>query len=129
MTTQENYAQALLHLTYLLIWSDNEITEKELSYLKAIKQEEGISDAEFKEFNDSIIWKKGREIYQYGIKLINDCPNEFKVRAFVKLFQLANSDNVFHVKEVRLLLYAVKLANLDFEIVMEEVNKATELTV
>ncbi len=123
MSTHENYAQALLHLTYLLIWSDSEISGDEIHYLDKIKESEGISDMVFKQFNDSVIGKTGREIYQTGIKMINDCSAEFKIRAFVKLFQLANADGVFHVKEVRLLLYAAKLADLDFEYIMAEVKK------
>jgi hypothetical protein len=123
MKTHKNYEQALLHLTYLLIWSDSEISATELNYLQDIKQSEGISEASFDHFNDSVIGKTGREIYQYGIKMINECPLEFKIKAFVRLFQLANADGVFHVKEVRLLLYAAKLADLDFANVMDEVNK------
>jgi hypothetical protein len=123
MGTHENYAQALLHLTYLLIWSDSEICGEEIHYLDKIKESEGISDEVFTQFNDSVIGKNGREIYQTGIKMVNDCPAEFKIRAFVKLFQLANADGVFHVKEVRLLLYATKLADLDFESIMAEVKK------
>jgi uncharacterized tellurite resistance protein B-like protein len=123
MSIHENYEQALLHLTYLLIWSDSEISDKEMQYLDDIKQTEGISDSIFKQFNDSVIGKNGREIYQTGIKMVNNCSAEFKIRAFVKLFQLANADGVFHVKEVRLLLYAAKLADLDFEHIMTEVKK------
>lgn len=123
MTTHDNYAQALLHLTYLLIWSDSEISGDEIYYLDKIKESEGISNAVFDHFNNSVIGKTGREIYQSGIKMINDCSLELKIRAFVKLFQLANADGVFHVKEVRLLLYATKLADLDFESIMAEVKK------
>lgn len=123
MTTHDNYAQALLHLTYLLIWSDSEISGDEIYYLDKIKESEGISNVVFDQFNNSVIGKTGREIYQSGIKMINDCSLELKIRAFVKLFQLANADGVFHVKEVRLLLYATKLADLDFESIMAEVKK------
>jgi len=125
MNTHQNYTLALLHLTYLLIWSDSDINGEEIYYLDKIKESEGISDAEFEQFNNSIIGKTGLEIYQSGIKMINACSSELKIRAFVKLFQLANADGVFHVKEVRLLLYATKLADLDFENIMAEVNKET----
>jgi hypothetical protein len=123
MSTYESYSQALLHLTYLLIWSDREISGDEIHYLDKIKESEGISDTVFNQFNESIIGKTGREIYQTGIKMINACSPEHKIKAFVKLFQLANADGVFHVKEVRLLLYAAKLADLDFEYIMAEVEK------
>jgi len=112
-----------LHLAYLLIWSDSEISGDEIYYLDKIKESEGISNAAFDQFSNSVIGKTGREIYQSGIKMINDCSLELKIRAFVKLFQLANADGVFHVKEVRLLLYATKLADLDFESIMAEVKK------
>ena len=80
MNTHDTYAQALLHLTYLLIWSDNEICGEEIHYLDKIKESEGISDTIFDQFNDSIIGKTGREIYQNGIKMVNECSPEFKIR-------------------------------------------------
>jgi len=43
--------------------------------------------------------------------------NEFW--AFVKLYQMAMVDGVIHVKEVRLLLYAVKITNVDINTVVE----------
>ena len=122
MKNKENYFLGLLHLIYLLISSDTEISEKELEYLGYIKDAEGIPHALFASFNTSIIGKKEKEIYQNGIDLINDCPDDFKLRAFVKLYQMAQSDGILHVREVRLLLYAVKLTDIDINAVITKAN-------
>jgi hypothetical protein len=106
MNTHENYTLALLHLTYLLIWSDSEISGEEIYYLDKIKESEGISDAEFEQFNNSVIGKTGLEIYQSGIKMINACSSELKIRAFVKLFQLANA--VFYCTRLNWLILILK---------------------
>jgi hypothetical protein len=88
MNTHQNYTLALLHLTYLLIWSDSDINGEEIYYLDKIKESEGISDAEFEQFNNSIIGKTGLEIYQSGIKMINACSSELKIRAFFKVISV-----------------------------------------
>jgi hypothetical protein len=118
MKNNESYHHGLLNLIYLLIGSDKEISEKELGYLEYIKMTEGIPDHVFGAFNRSIIGKKEKEIYQNGIDLINSCPHDLKLRAFVKLYNMAQSDGVMHVKEVRLLLYAVKLTDVDINSVI-----------
>ncbi|MFM7194656.1 MAG: hypothetical protein ACKOYP_07740, partial [Bacteroidota bacterium] len=58
--------------------------------------------------------KKERDIYNEGIRLLNSCDDEEKLRAFVHLYRLAEADNNIHVKEVRLLLYSIKLAGVEF---------------
>ena len=118
MKNKEKYDLGLLHLIYLLISSDTEISEKELAYLEYIKRKEGMPDDVFLTFNQSIIGKKEKEIYQNGIDMINECSNEFKLRAFVTLYRMAQSDGIMHVKEVRLLLYAVRLTDVDINVVI-----------
>lgn len=113
MENSQNYATGLLSLAYILIASDGEISEKELKYLEKIKDLEHLTAQDYREFRMSLIGKKEREIYQVGIEAMNRCSDDEKLRAFVRLYKMAQADGVIHVKEVRLLLYAVKLVDLD----------------
>jgi hypothetical protein len=63
--------------------------------------------------------KTEKEVYQIGIDSINACSEDEKLRAFVKMYQMAMADGVIHVKEVRLLLYAVKITNVDINRVVK----------
>lgn len=118
MKTSISYATGLLALTTVLISSDGEISEKELEYVQKIRASEGIQEAVFETITESILGKTEREVYQIGINSINACSEEEKLRAFVKMYQMAQADGVIHVKEVRLLLYAVKITNVDINTVV-----------
>jgi len=118
MKNFDSYAAGLLALTTVLISSDGEISEKELDYTQKIRESEGISDALFYSIRESILGKTEREVYQIGIDSINTCTEEEKLRAFVKMYQMAMADGVIHVKEVRLLLYAVKITHVDINTVV-----------
>ncbi|HZY82016.1 MAG TPA: TerB family tellurite resistance protein [Cyclobacteriaceae bacterium] len=113
-----SYSTGLLALTTVLISSDGEISEKELDYVQKIRVSEGIPDALFNQFRTAILGKSEREVYQIGIDAINACSEDLKTRAFVKMYQMAHADGVIHVKEVRLLLYAVKTTNVNINTVM-----------
>jgi uncharacterized tellurite resistance protein B-like protein len=119
MKNMRAYSTGLLALTSVLISSDGEISEKELHYLKRIRESEGIPDTLFNTISESILGKAEREVYQIGIDSINACTEVEKVRAFVKIYQLAMADGVIHVKEVRLLLYAVKITHVDINTVVK----------
>ena len=123
MEKNENYSLGLLYLIYLLINSDTEISEKELNYLSRIRETEGISKDVFTHFHKSIIGKSESEIYHNGINYINDCTHDFKLRAFIRLYQMAQADGIMHVKEVRLLLYAVKMTHVDINAVIAIANQ------
>jgi hypothetical protein len=113
------YSTGLLALTSVLINSDGEISEKELEYTQKIRESEGIPKPLFDAIRASILGKPERDVYQIGIDSINECTDAEKLRAFVKMYQLAMADGVIHVKEVRLLLYAVKITNVDINKVMK----------
>lgn len=113
------YSTGLLALISVLINSDGEISENELDYVEKIRQSEGIPDALFEQIRSSILGKSEREVYQIGINAINSCTEAEKLRAFVKMYQMAMIDGVIHVKEVRLLLYAVKTTKVDINTVVE----------
>ena len=64
-----------------------------------------------------------REIYQKGIELINKCSDDEKLDAFVHLYNMSEADGTVHVKEVRLLLYSIKMADIEFN---DVVARATQ---
>jgi hypothetical protein len=113
METIDHYHKGLLFATYLLINSDKEISDDELYYLHKMRVEEGISDEVFADHFLSLLGKDEREIYQIGIDSINRCPDDQKLRIFRRLYQMALSDGVLRVKEVRFILYAIQLTHVD----------------
>jgi len=123
MAVNKNYQLGLLHLVHLLISADGVIDEKERDAILRIKSKENIPDSIYAEFETDVKTKKERDIYQQGIALINECTDEEKLRAFVHLYKLSEVDGNVHVKEVRLLLYSIKMAGIEFNDVVE---KATE---
>lgn len=127
MKNRTDSAIGMLCLIHVLISSDGEISQDELNYLTRIKETEGISDRLYAIFESSISGKTGREIYQIGIESILRCSAEEKLLAFVRLYQIAHADGIIHVREIRFLLYAVKLADVDLDIVMRA-SKAMELS-
>jgi hypothetical protein len=118
METMANYQKGLLFVTYLLINSDKEISDNELYYLHKMRVEEGISDEVFTDHFKSLLGKDEREIYQIGIEAINLCPDDQKLNIFARLYQMALSDKVLRVKEVRFILYAIKLTHVDINTVV-----------
>jgi len=123
MAANKNYQLGLLHLVHLLISADGVIDEKERNAIFKIKTKENIPDSVFTEFEGEIATKKEREIYQQGISLVNECTDEEKLRAFVHLYKLSEVDGNVHVKEVRLLLYSIKMAGIEFNDVVEAAAK------
>jgi uncharacterized tellurite resistance protein B-like protein len=117
----KDYQLGLLCLTRLLICADGVIDEHELDAIRIIRSKEGISDETFQDFERIIADKKDREIYQYGIDMINRCNDHEKLNVFVTLYKLSEVDGRVHVKEIRLLLYSIKLAGIEFN---DVVNRA-----
>ncbi len=118
----KNYQLGLLYLVHLLMSADGVIDENETRALIALKTKEGIADSTFDEFKKAISDMKGRDIYQTGIEYINLCTDEEKLRAFVILYKMSEVDGRVHVKEVRLLLYCIKVTGIEFD---DVVAKAT----
>jgi uncharacterized tellurite resistance protein B-like protein len=117
----KNYQFGLLCLTHLLICADGIEHESEIDALKIIKNRAGISDQVFSEFQRLIHAKKEREIYHFGIESLNKCSDQEKLNVFVTLYKLSEVDGRVHVKEIRLLLYSIKLAGVEFN---DVVNRA-----
>jgi len=114
MDSDKNYQLGLLYLVHLLINADGVVNEDEEKALVKIKEKEKISPAVFEEFLNEVKTKKPKDIYQEGIALINACDDKRKLNAFVHMYKLSEVDGSVHVKEVRLLLYSIKMASIEF---------------
>lgn len=123
MESIDNYHKGLLFVTYLLINSDKEISDNEMYYLHKMRVEEGMSDKMFAEHFKSLIGKSEEEIYQIGIDSLNHCPYKYKVRAISKLYNMALTDKVLRTREIRFILYAIKLSHLEVDSVINMVNR------
>ena len=108
------YEYGLLHIVHLLISADGVIHDWEVKAFDQLRASEHISDEVFRKFSNEVAGKKERDIYNEGIRLLNSCDDEEKIRAFVHLYRLSEADNNIHVKEVRLLLYSIKLSGVEF---------------
>lgn len=117
-----NYQLGLLYLVHLLMSADGVVDENETQALQSIKSKEGISESVFDEFRREIRAKRGREIYQTGIEYMNRCSDEEKLRAFVILYKMSEVDGRVHVKEVRLLLYCIKVSGIEFDDVVAKAS-------
>lgn len=114
MTTNKNYHLGLLFLVHLLINVDGDLDESERAALALIIDKEKIPADLVAEFERDITSTSEREIYQRGIQLLNACSDAEKLNAFVHLYKLSEADGRVHVKEVRLLLYSIKMAGVEF---------------
>ena len=119
----KSYHLGLLYMIHLLISSDGEVSGDEEHAWDVIKKKEGISDEIFTEFRRSIDGKKEREIYQAGIDCLNQCTDSQKLDAFAHLYHLSEADGNVHVKEVRLLLYSIRMTGIEFNDVVEHAKK------
>jgi uncharacterized tellurite resistance protein B-like protein len=113
----KNYQFGLLYLS-----ADGVIDDNETHALSSIKTKEGIPDSTFHEFKKAISERKGREIYQAGIEYMNLCTDEEKLKAFVTLYKMSEVDGRVHVKEVRLLLYCIKVSGIEFDDVVAQAS-------
>ena len=118
----KNYQFGLLYLIHLLMSADGVIDENETQALNKIRTREGIPENVFLEFKREISEKKGRDIYQAGIEHMNLCTDEEKLKAFVILYKMSEVDGRVHVKEVRLLLYCIKVSGIEFDDVVAQAS-------
>lgn len=121
----KNYQFGLLYLVHLLMSADGVVDAHETDALNKIKTTEKIPDNIFIEFKTAIALKKGRDIYQAGIEYMNQCTDEEKLRAFVILYKMSEVDGSVHVKEVRLLLYCIKVTGIEFDDVVAKASHAS----
>ena len=126
MTSDKNYQLGLLYLVHLLINADGIVNVNEKKALMKIKSKEGIPDPVFDQFLVDVTQLKPKEIYQNGIAFINECEDDVKLRAFVHLYKISEVDGSVHIKEVRLLLYSMKMVDIEFDDIVEAASKITD---
>ena len=127
MNANKDYRLGLLYLVHLLVSADGVIDENEQVAMKRVMDKEGIPVSLFEEFQAAILDKKERDIYQAGIDYLNRCTDNEKLQAFVHLYQMSEVDGRVHVKEVRLLLYSIKMAGIEFNNVVDEAARQKAL--
>lgn len=123
MNPSNNYQMGLLLLTHLLISSDGVIDENEFASLLRIKNKENISDSVFKEFENNVKNLNEKDLYKAGIDMISNCAYKEQLEAFSHLYNMAAIDGSVNVREVRLLLYSIKAAGLEFNDVIAYTKK------
>jgi uncharacterized tellurite resistance protein B-like protein len=121
------YHLGLLYLVKLLIDADGIADEKELEALRLIKEKENIPSEIFDAFDAGIRTMKEREIYAKGIDLINNCSDQDKLKIFSTLYRLSEVDGRVHVKEIKLLLYSINTAGLEFDDVVSYAKSAPSI--
>jgi uncharacterized tellurite resistance protein B-like protein len=110
-----------------LVSADGVIDKNEIKAIKKLRAIEKISDEVYHQFESSIVHKKEREIYETGIKLINECTDEEKLKTFVALYKMSEVDGHLHVKEVRLLLYSIKMTGVEFDDVVKAAGSSPSI--
>lgn len=123
----KNYQFGLLYLIHLLMSADGVVDQNETEALEKVKAKESIPDSVYTEFRNKIADKKGREIYQAGIEYINQCTDEEKLNVFITLYKMSEVDGRVHVKEVRLLLYCIKVTGIEFDDVVAKAALAPSI--
>lgn len=112
------YKLALLHLIHVLVNADGVVDERERQVLETIRREENISDAVFHAFEARILSSATKNVYEHGMKLLEDCSDEEKLQVFAHLYRMALADDDMNMREVRLLFYALRTTQIDFDDVM-----------
>lgn len=122
-----NYQLGILNLTHLLVSADGVVDEQEKQALARLRKLEQIDDEVFEAFSQTIGSKKERDIYKEGIDSINACTDEEKLRALALLYKISEVDGRVHAKEVRLLLYSIRLTGIEFDDVVKKASTLQSL--
>jgi len=123
MSNKKECQLGLLYLVHLLVSADGVVNDNEEIAVKRIMEKEGIPMSVLEEFKDKVATTKERDIYQLGIDSINRCSDQDKLKAFAHLYKMSEADGSVHVKEVRLLLYSIKSAGIEFADVVQEASR------
>ena len=123
MASAKSFQLGLLYLTHLLINADGIVNEEEEKALQKIKEKEEIPSDVFDEFLNDVKTQSTKKIYQDGIDLINECDDTGKLNALAHMYKLTEIDGSVHVKEVRLLLYSIKVTAIEFTDVVAAASK------
>ncbi|MEP2670856.1 MAG: hypothetical protein ABJH04_17755 [Cyclobacteriaceae bacterium] len=123
MSQNKNYHLGVLYLMRLLINADGIVDMSENDALNKVKKHENIPQSTLIEFEKDVLNKKEKEVYQTGIDYINLCTDDEKLDAFVHLYKMSEADGRVHVKEVRLLLYSIRQAKMEFNDVVAKAKQ------
>jgi len=115
MRFNRDFQLGLLHFVHLLVNVDGRIDDRERAAILTIREEEGIPESVFLDFENYVLSNSEQEIYRRGAELLNACTEEEKISAFVHLHSLAEVDATISSKEARFLIYSLKLTNIDLE--------------
>ena len=115
----KNYHLGILYLMHLLVNADGVIDQHEHNALRKVKNYEDMPEETLIEFEKNVIKQNEKDIYQTGIDYLNTCSDEEKLKAFAHLSKMSEADGRVHVKEVRLLLYSIRMAKIEFNQVIE----------
>jgi uncharacterized tellurite resistance protein B-like protein len=115
------YHAGLLYLIHLLMGVDGDINETELVALKKVRDHEKIPDPLYADFEKNVRTLREREIYNRGIAFINQCTRDERLNIFATLYKMSEVDGRVHRKEIKLLLYSIETAGIEFD---EVVNAA-----
>lgn len=106
---------ALLYFAHLLVKADGRVSQQEKVAIRKLKLAENIPDWIFDDFEEDVLDKTERQIFEKGVEVFNHCTEEEKLTAFAHLYRLSEADDSVHVKEVRFLLYSLKATKVSFE--------------
>ena len=118
----ESYQLGLLCFCHLLIGADGVVHPQEKGAFELIRIREKISVDTYREFERIVSEKKDRDLYNYSVSLLNRCSDAEKLRVFTMLYKLSEVDGRVHLNEIRLLLYSIKLLNVEFHDVVSQAN-------
>ena len=123
MASDKSFQLGMLYLIHSLINADGTVNEDEERALLQIREKEKISSDVFNEFLEDVKTKSPKTIYQEGMDLINECDDKGKLNALAHMYKLTEIDGSVHVKEVRLLLYSIKVTAIEFTDVVAAASK------
>lgn len=110
-----NFQLGLLHLIHLIANVDGHIDDRERAAMKKIREEEGIPDSVYHEFEKKAEGGNDDTMYADGIAYLSKCSDEERLTVFVHLYKLAEADANISTKEIRFLFYGLKETKLTFE--------------
>ena len=115
----QHFHLGLLHFTHLLVSADGTVDTSELDAMLKIKINESIPEETFQDFDRQISSLSEQEVYMRGLDHLSNCSTREKVKVFATLYRLSEVDGRVHAKEIRLLLYSLKTAGIEFNEVVE----------
>jgi uncharacterized tellurite resistance protein B-like protein len=126
-----NFKSIITQLYFLLIYSDGNVNQGEISLGKKMIQAEGISEVEFSLQLEALKTKDTAQIYKECLAELKRLKQDQQIRCIAWLCVLANSDGFMHRAEWQF-IYKIyhKELHLQLDIIMDtqkELNKKINL--